>query len=215
MNFSESNIETLRRRVKSRLSTKRYEHTLGVERCVIDMGKACLPLRINELRCAALLHDIAKEFTTDEQLAFIEANKFSLNTSDRSSYSVLHSFAAPWIIKRDFADFVTKDILSATEKHTVGGEDFSLFDEIVFLADYIEDGRKYDDCIEVRKFFFDNITEDLLEKNITVLHEATLRCIENTIRHLESHRKDINPRTIATGLELKKKLNLVKENYEK
>ena len=55
--INEEMLDTLRQRVGTGMSEKRYRHTLGVEREIARLGEIYLPDRIQELRAAALLHD--------------------------------------------------------------------------------------------------------------------------------------------------------------
>ena len=207
MSFDEKTISELSGRVKARLSEKRFKHTLGVEFAAIRLGELILPDQINELRCAALLHDIAKEYTTDKLIDLIQNNGYVLSDEDMKCVSVLHSFAAPIIIKRDFPEFATVKILSATEKHTTGDDGMSVFDEIIFLSDYIEDGREYDDCIEVRNYFYSNVIEGEYLNNERILHVSSLLSIEKTVSKLKETKRPINARTLNASGYLK---NLIK-----
>ena len=77
------------------MSEKRFSHTLGVERCAERLGRLVLSERINELRAAALLHDISKEIPIDIQFEILEKNKFPLTDEDRTTVGVIRSFTAP------------------------------------------------------------------------------------------------------------------------
>ena len=59
--FSESDILTLREKVKPYLTEKRYSHTLAVEKEAAYLGSIYLPEKIAELRVSALLHDVTKK----------------------------------------------------------------------------------------------------------------------------------------------------------
>jgi predicted HD superfamily hydrolase involved in NAD metabolism len=144
MKYTENQIDFLRLEVGKRLSAKRFSHTLGVERMAVKIGEKCLPDRIDELRVAALLHDISKEYSEAEHLELIKTYNFSLSDEDLASPQLWHSITAPFVVMRDFPEFRGEDILSAVRNHTVGAPSMSVFDEIILLSDYIEDGRRYE-----------------------------------------------------------------------
>lgn len=176
-------LDALRRRVGELLSEKRYRHTLGVERAAVRIGMACLPGKIDELRAAALLHDITKEYSREDQLAIMREHISTLTEDDYSTEAAYHSLTAPYVIERDFADYATPDVLSAVRSHTLADEDMSLFDEIIFISDFVEDGRTYPSCRELGDRLFSSleVTEDR-NGAILALHRATLDCLDFTVR---------------------------------
>ena len=157
-------LESLREEVSERVSKKRFSHILGVERCAAELASYILPEREAELRAAAILHDVTKELTYTEQINILENAKIFLTDEDRATEGVLHSFTAPVVIKRDFKAFATDDILVAVRNHTVGDEDMSTFEKIIFISDYAEDTRTYESCKTVRKMLFENIAELCMEE---------------------------------------------------
>lgn len=187
-------ISVLYKELEDKLSPKRYLHTLGVEKMAALLGEIYLPTRITELRCAALLHDIAKELGTDEQLELMRKSGFSFTDEDLNTPSAFHSFAAPELILRDFSDYATPDILSAVFYHTLGDLNMSLFDKIIFISDYIEEGRAYRSCIEARELLFDLI--DKGEDVSIALNRAIVLSLENTRNSLNARGVEINSRSI-------------------
>ncbi|MBQ1261285.1 MAG: bis(5'-nucleosyl)-tetraphosphatase (symmetrical) YqeK, partial [Clostridia bacterium] len=154
MKYSEISLNDLKNDVATRLSKKRFEHTLGVEKMAAYIGEHLLAERVSELRAAAILHDVAKELPDTELLSLMRKSDFSLSDEDFKSSKLYHSFAADALIKRDFPDFASEDILSAVHNHTAGDADMSLFDSIIFLSDFIEEGRVYRDCVDLREMLY-------------------------------------------------------------
>jgi len=75
----------------------------------------------------------------------------------------------------------------------------SVFDEIIFISDYAEENRKYISCKEVREYLLININKsNSQEKNITILHKASLLAINSTIDSLTRKGESINSRTVLT-----------------
>ena len=72
----------------------------------------------------------------------------------------------------------------------------SIFDEIIFLSDYVEVGRTYDSCVSVRKFLLDNFRDSQISSNIQILHKACLMVIDNTIHMLNKKNQTIHPRML-------------------
>lgn len=196
--YSSEKLEELRADIKNRMSEKRYLHTLGVERAAAKLAAYFCPEAESSLRAAALLHDIAKEIPCEDQIAFAEAYGILLNKEDLKTKPILHSFSAPYIIKRDFPDFAAPEILSACLNHTVGSPDMSIFDEIIFISDFIEDGRTYSSSVEVRNTLFKELSPLGNEDKVKALHRALISAINSTLNHLNKLGMQSNSRMILT-----------------
>ena len=198
MIFYEEDLTALRIRVRSRLSEKRYAHTLAVEDCAVRLCEMCIPEEKSEIAVAALLHDITKELTVSEQRMLLNEGGVVLDNEDFESVGVLHSFTAPIMVKKDFSDFMTENVLAAIRYHTLGAPDMSVFDEIIFLADFIEDTRTYNSSVELRKFVWESMRRGETQNNILVLHSACIRAIDFTVLNLIENKKKINSKNILT-----------------
>lgn len=199
MIFSKASIDKLREKVASHLSKKRYTHTLGVEEAAVHIATACGLENIDEIRAAALLHDISKEKSEAEMLQSINNNKIPMTDSDMLSPQIWHSIDAPSVIQTDFSEFATDNVLSAVRNHTVGAPDMSLFDEIIFVADYIESSRTYPACVDARIELYSSFDGALnAEECVGHLHRTTVRILENTIIHITETKRFLHERTVMT-----------------
>jgi len=198
MTFSNQEIERLTGEIKSRLSEPRYLHTLGVARAAKRLSELCLPSHSAEAVVAALLHDVTKELSTEEQKRIIKEELVFIDREDENTPAVLHSFTAPTGIKRDFQEFATDNVLSSVFFHTMGSPDMSVFDEIIFLADFIEETRTYPSSVSVRNFVFENMKHGKQEENIKILHKACVMSIDFTTEHLKKNKKPINSKNVLT-----------------
>ena len=199
MIFNESMIGSLRLTVKNKLSEKRYIHTIGVQEMAKHIGNIILPERVDELCVAALLHDITKELTHEQQLKLLDGTDIALSNEDLDTAPALHSISAIPFIRATYPEYVTPDILSSVLNHTLGKDNMSVFDEIIFISDYIEIGRTYPSCIEVRDYLLSNINlEKSYDNNLNFLHKATLMAIEYTISSLKKRGEKIHSKTYLT-----------------
>ncbi len=195
--YSEKELECLREAVKARLSEKRFRHTLGVEKMAAYLSECCLPEKKQALRAAALLHDVAKEIPHEEMLDLIEKGNINLTEQELMAEPTLHSYASVYLIKRDFPRFADENVLLACKNHTVGDPDMGIFEEIIFLSDYIEEGRSYEDAVRLRASLLSSLGNDR-EENVKQLHVATASSIAHTVKILEERKKYINPKTVLT-----------------
>lgn len=192
----EKDLECLRTEVKKRVSEKRFRHILGVESAAAFIGEFLIPEKIAELRAAALLHDVTKELSAYEHIKLAAENGLILTDEEISAPQILHSLTAEFVIERDFSRFASDDILSAVRKHTLGGEDMSIFDEIIFISDFVEAGREYESCIKTREFLYGNLGCDGIRRNETALHKACLMSIDYTLENLRRRSAFIHPQIL-------------------
>lgn len=199
------NIDTLEAIVKERLSEKRFKHTLAVRDMAVKLGKIFLPDELYELEAAALLHDITKEVSVEENITLMGDLWEKLSCEERQSPQIFHAYSAPALIKRDFKEFAKEKILSAVFKHTVADEDMSIFDMIIFLSDFIEEQRIYEASDITRKYLFSSLSDDA-EKNVTALINASIMEIDFTIEHIKKKGGVIVPKTLLARKGLVEKI---------
>lgn len=193
MIISDIQLNLLRESVREYMSNYRYNHTLGVEEAVIFLGEIFLPNRLSELRAAALLHDIAKECSYEEQLELLQSMPEHMTEENIHTKPALHSLAAIPLIFRKFSEFATEDVISAVSKHTLGSSSMSLFDKLIFIADYIELGRTHSACILTSDFIRNNISKDKsLFENEKILNEGILMSINFTLESLNKKNENIH-----------------------
>ena len=181
MIFSQDELSRLEERVGIALSEHRFLHTLGVKRAALRLGDGLLSRDdLSELSAAALLHDIAKEMPLEELHSLVR-REFHAIPEVELIPAVLHSYAAPVVIKRDFPEFATEKILSATYSHTLGRPEMTPFDKIIFIADYVEDGRVWYACRALSEKLFSGYNTLDADGKIKRINEAILESIDNTI----------------------------------
>ena len=197
MIINEQQFSSLKNDVSTLMSDKRFRHTIRVVAAAEKLARYCAPSLITEAKIAALLHDVTKELSEQEQMALLREGDVVVDSEDYESPAVLHSFTAPVLIKKRFPECATPEVLTAVRNHTVGSPDMSVLDEIVFLSDYIEDGRIYDSCAKVRWFVWSSMSDDI-ENNLKILHKACVSTIDNTLFNLIARKKNINTKNILT-----------------
>lgn len=193
MMFSDSALNSLSLEIEGRLSHKRYAHTLGVASAARRIASYFPDIDSSEITAAALLHDITKEYSEAEHKMLISENDFC------DSLEVLHSFSAPSVIRRDFPTYATENVLRSVYAHTVGAPDMTLFDEIIFIADYVEDGRTYHTCVKARDGLYTQLDEaDNVTECEAALHRAVAFALSETVKMLKEGARPIHPQTQET-----------------
>lgn len=208
--FRPDQIEKLRSRVGARLSEKRLKHVLAVEDMAFRLGLLFFwndGETLNLLRAAALLHDVTKELTDEEQLSVLETYSVTPLPEDLASMPTIHALTAALIIPRDFPEFADPRLISAVRYHTTGREGMSLVEKIIFLADYIDDTRIYPACVELRNEFFSAHPTDMeYGERVRHLDRAALRSIDNNLAYLNAKQRNIHPLTLSARDDLLRRL---------
>ena len=207
MSFTDMQLDELRSRVCVTLGQKRFSHTLGVEQAAIRLGLYLCPEDVSELRCAAILHDVTKELSPEEQSAILSSAGIT-DPDDLTCVSVHHSLTAPYVIKREFPQYATERVLSAVYKHTTGDSAMSVFDMIIFIADYIEDGRTYSACVDARDRLYGALDKaECTEDMEAALLSAVLTSLENTVESLTNRRMPIHRRTLLAAEGVRRRMS--------
>ena len=203
-------LDNLKASVKSVLSDFRWSHTEGAEKMAARLARIYAPDKENELRAAALLHDITKEKKTDGQIALCEQYGYKLRDDEIGSPAILHAITASLIIPDEYPDFATDDVISSVRWHTTGREGMSLCEKMIYLADYIEETRKYEECITLRNMFFDadpeKMNADEAEKH---LDRVILRSLDMTVEDISAKDCNVCKETLAAKEFFENKLNTI------
>ena len=182
--------------IKSVQKDKRFLHTLGVADEAISLGKIFLPKKLEKLYFTGLLHDITKDFSTEKHLEL--CSKYSIAISPDIAPKLLHSKTGAAYARDKFGeDYIDSEVYNAIFRHTTGSVNMSIFDIIIYLADYIEQGRTFEDCVYLRKFFYDRIKKaNTKEERLEVLRKALVLSFDLTIKNLIDEGKSIDSDTI-------------------
>ena len=188
------NFKELKEIVKSKMSLKRFTHTLGV----VEMSEKLAKIHnadIEKCKVAALLHDICKEMNM-EYIKNICKNNFmnELSEEDLENNEILHGFAGAYYVKNEL-EIDDKEILSAIKYHTVGTKNMTLVEKIVYIADATEYGRNYPSVVKIREETYKNLDRGILME------------IEHKEKYLESIGKKSHPNTDELKKEILKELD--------
>ena len=127
--------------LRSRLSTDRYLHTLRVARTASLLA---VPTGVDRNRAwlAGLAHDWAREWSPRESLHFLEHHGQEVSSEERHRPVLVHGRIAALLLRQDFG-FDDPEIAEAVSHHTLGRAGMGNLARLVFVADYLEPGRKF------------------------------------------------------------------------
>jgi len=167
----------LRELVKSLVKEKRYIHIIGVEEEAVKLAKIfeCGEDFIKKLRCAAILHDITKEFDREKYFKIFEKYNINLSEDEKKAVWSYHAKTAAYIAKFEFGadDMIFGGIYNHTDKSDLIRSP-ELFNKIIWLADGIEPNRDDQFCINLRGHFYSGIKKaaDTPEQKYKVMDET-------------------------------------------
>ena len=136
------------------MSEKRRRHTLAVEQMAVRLGELYAPESLGVLRAAALLHDITKEYTVDGHVSILREHGIEPTDMDIFAPKTLHAQTAALLIPSKYPDLAEDAVINAVRWHTTGHAGMTLTEKLIYLADYIDETRKFPDCVKLRDMFW-------------------------------------------------------------
>lgn len=175
-------VKAIEARVRGLLSDERVEHTLGV----VDMAQRLAvryDCRQDKAGVAALLHDCARDLGREDLLKRILEFGIVVDEIEERNPVLLHAGVGAEMARSDFG-VQDADVLNAIRFHTTGRPGMSTLEQVVFLADCIEEAREYTGIEEARGLAFRD------------LRSACLRALSSTLGYILSQGTLIHPRTL-------------------
>lgn len=128
----------LRREAYAFLDPKRVPHVAGTEQEAVKLARRWGEDE-GDAAEAAILHDITKRLTHDEQLRMCREYDIIIDDLERTNEKLLHARTGAAFCKKRFG--VPENIESAIRWHTTGRAGMTRLEKIIYLADYIEPTR--------------------------------------------------------------------------
>ena len=169
--------------VQEQLTEQRYIHTVGVMETAVKLAER-FGADVKKAEIAAIFHDYAKFRPKEEMKQIILNGGGPLEVLD-FHHELWHAPAGAALVKTEVG-ITDEDILSAIRFHTSGRPNMTLLEKVVYVADYIEPGRRFPGVEEVRT---------LAEED---LDSALIQALKNTITFLISKNQAVYPETVAT-----------------
>ncbi|MDT2847923.1 bis(5'-nucleosyl)-tetraphosphatase (symmetrical) YqeK [Vagococcus carniphilus] len=175
--------EELMEKVSEQMSDKRFQHVLRVEKKAIELAHK-YGVDVEKASIAALTHDYAKERPDEEMISLIKSKGFSVELIEYGN-AIWHGILGAYLVKEEL-DISDSTILKAIELHTTGSKDMSELDKVIYVADYIEDGRHFPVVEEARQVA--DVSLDLAVGLET----------KHTLLYLINNQNKIYPKTLET-----------------
>ena len=186
-------ITKIRIKLEKELDKDRFQHTLGVM-----YTSAAMAMRyeadLEQALLAGLLHDCAKCIPGDKKIQLCEKHYLGVSEVERKNPSLLHAKLGAFIAEEKY-HIKEREILDAVRSHTTGRPGMSLLEKIVYIADYMEPGRKkLPNMADVRKLAFTDIDACLyriLKDSLVYLNTRNISVYPMTQMTYEYYKKEL------------------------
>lgn len=161
---------------------KRYRHTLGVMECARELA-GLYGLDDYQAETAALLHDCARCLDERDLLAIADEQGWPVDDLERVIPDLLHGKAGAYFARARFG-VTDLAVLQAIEVHTLGAQNMTALDKVIFIADMVEAGRDFPGVDRLRA---------LARRDLDL---ALLNCFDATIRYVIEKQQYIHPQSV-------------------
>ncbi|EKU71735.1 hypothetical protein HMPREF9161_00420 [Selenomonas sp. F0473] len=181
--------DEMRAILEQRLSPGRYRHSLGVADTAAALARR-FGMNEERARVAGLLHDCARAYETAQLPAEARRRGIPVGKIEAAMPLLLHAYVGAYLIYEVYGvdDAV---VAQAVWRHTVGGENMTALDKIVYFADMIEPSRAYPEVEKLREL-----------ARTASLDEMVLAGLTESVRFVIQKGGLLHPDTIAARNEL-------------
>lgn len=184
MELNKLNYKDVEYKLKEMLPERRLKHSMNVSQCAVKLSEI-YGYDMEKAKLAGLIHDCAKYFNDDQVEDSIKKFNIELDSLEENNISLSHSVIGSYVIQETF-NIKDEDIINAVRYHTTGRENMSILEKIIYMADLIEEGRKFPLVDKLRELAYNGS-----------LDEALLLSFNNTIKFVMDNNQLIHPRTVS------------------
>ena len=190
-------LEWLREKAYAYLKPTRVPHVRGTEEEAVRLAERWGEDPGNAAE-AAILHDITKKLTTEEQLRLYEKYDIISDTAEMAEPRLYHARTGAYLARELFG--VTDEVFSAIEWHTTGRPDMTALEKIIYLADYTEPTRReFPGLNEVRALTYVDLDRAMIRALTLSMEEVRSRGAEPHPRSAQTLRQLLNKTGSVAG----------------
>lgn len=151
-------IDKIKKDLKDNLSEFRYEHSIMVAEEAKKLAEH-YNLDVEKAYVTGLVHDIAKEFSDEENKKWIDKYQLPKELLLPEFRNTIHADIGAVVVKEWYE--LDEEICNAIKYHTIGDISMTEFDKIIFLADKIARKVASPFIEKIRKLTYENLDEAL------------------------------------------------------
>lgn len=182
-------IEKIKEDLKNNLSEYRYEHSILVAQ---EAKKLANQYNVDEEKAyiAGLVHDIAKEFSDEENVLWIKKYELDNELLLPEYKKIIHADIGAVVVKEKYN--LNEEISNAVLYHTIGSINMSLLDKIVYVSDKVARKTKSEELDKIRELAYENIDKAIflllikqknkLENKKEKMHPDSVKLLQKLIQ---------------------------------
>lgn len=165
-------IDELQEEMKKILKKRRFLHSVGVRFTAQSMAMR-FGVDLEKAGCAGILHDCAKNMSDAQMLTECKKHNIKCSDTEVAKPSLLHAKLGAYYAKKIYG-ITDEHVISAIRWHTTGKPSMSNLEKIIYIADFIEPGRRsLPHMAEIRKMAFMD------------LNQAMFMILDSTLSYLD------------------------------
>ncbi|NMA67053.1 MAG: HD domain-containing protein [Clostridiaceae bacterium] len=165
-------INDIINRLKDELGEVRVLHSINVMEVSAKLAEK-YGVDIEKAKLAGILHDCGKNYRGEKAIKYIEEIGYEADEIELAHTPLLHGVIGQYIAQVEY-EITDPEILNAIRWHTTGKAGMTTLEKIIYVADYIEPLRNFDDIDNMRSAAFED-----LDKCIVLCADSTIRYILN------------------------------------
>lgn len=177
-------------KLESMVERERLLHSLGTCHTMLLLAER-FGISRETAALAGLLHDCARSASQEERERILDEGDAPISAEDMAFPKIWHARLGATLARSEFG-IADANIVEAIRIHPTGGADMSPLAIALFVADYIEPTRSFENVADFRKLAFADppnafraILKNKMEhirKKGKPLHPDTLRAMEHYLR---------------------------------
>ncbi|TDV23043.1 nicotinate-nucleotide adenylyltransferase [Mycoplasmopsis mustelae] len=154
LNYIQAHGLYLEKILHNTLSALRAKHSVATAEFAVQLAKKN-NYSAKDAYIAGLMHDITKEWDVQKSLEFIKKYQPDFNEKNPAFY---HQICGYLWLKYHYK-LQNNEILQAIRYHTEMHDNMSMLDKIIFVADKICQGRKFEGIQKIRQLALENLDQ--------------------------------------------------------
>lgn len=165
------------------LDAELYEHSLATAEIATELAELYGSKR-EKAYLAGLVHDYGKRLKRQQLLEAAERYNLKLDSITLGDARLMHAPVGAVLLAEELK-IKDHELLNAVSYHTTGYSGMTLLAKVLYLADCIEPGRKFDGVDKIR------------ELAAVDLEQALLAAVDKTICSVVARGMKLHPRSVA------------------
>ena len=155
-------LDEIKEWVKAGVSPHRFQHIEGVVKTALQLARRN-GISAEKAEWAAWLHDCGKEMSPIQMKTWLRRSPYKLDRMEKTMPWLWHPHVGAAIARKKWG-VRDPSVLEAVEFHTLGQPGMGPLAQVLFIADFVEPGRKFPGVAGARKAAQKGLKEGVMMK---------------------------------------------------